>query len=93
MSREKLSPVLGICKSKSTDDGFAKAEQMVEEGGLGHSACIHTANKELVDKFGVRLEACRIIWNSPTSFGGIGNIYNSFIQSMTLGVVLMDTIQ
>jgi acetaldehyde dehydrogenase/alcohol dehydrogenase len=85
MSREKLSPVLGICKSKSTDDGFAKAEQMVEEGGLGHSACIHTANKELVDKFGVRLEACRIIWNSPTSFGGIGNIYNSFIPSMTLG--------
>src|SRR5574344_1244862 len=85
MSREKLSPVLGICKSKSTDDGFAKAEQMVEEGGLGHSACIHTANKELVEKFGVRLEAWRIIWNSPTSFGGIGNIYNSFIPSMTLG--------
>ncbi len=58
---------------------------MVELNGLGHSACIHTSNKELADEFGTRLKACRIIWNSPTTFGGIGNIYNSFLPSMTLG--------
>ena len=85
LSREKLSPVLGVLKVKSTKEGMDAAEAMVELGGLGHSACIHTKDKALVDEFGVRLKACRIIWNSPTSFGGIGNIYNSFIPSMTLG--------
>ena len=85
LTREKLSPVLALVKAKSTEDGFDKAEAMVEEGGLGHSACIHTKRKDLVDEFGLRLKACRIIWNSPTSFGGIGNIYNSFLPSMTLG--------
>ena len=85
MTREKLSPVLALLKSSSTDDGFNKAEAMVEFNGLGHSACIHTADKKLVDEFGIRMKACRIIWNSPTSFGGIGNIYNSYLPSMTLG--------
>lgn len=85
LTREKLSPVLALIKVKDYKEGFAAAEKMVEEGGLGHSACIHTTNKELADEFGLRLKACRIIWNSPTSFGGIGNIYNSFIPSMTLG--------
>lgn len=85
LTREKLSPVLALVKVSDYKEGFAEAEKMVEEGGLGHSACIHTQNKELADEFGVRLKACRIIWNSPTSFGGIGNIYNSFIPSMTLG--------
>ncbi len=85
LTREKLSPVLALVKAKDTADGFNKAEAMVEQGGLGHSACIHTASKELADEFGKRLEACRIIWNSPTTFGGIGNVYNSFLPSMTLG--------
>ena len=85
LSREKLSPVLGILKVKSNEEGLNAAEQMVELGGLGHSACIHSTNEELVKQFGEKLKACRIIWNSPTSFGGIGNIYNSFIPSMTLG--------
>ncbi len=85
MSREKLSPVLALIKSNSTEDGFNKAEAMVEFNGLGHSACIHTSDKKLVDAFGVRMKACRIIWNQPTSFGGIGNIYNSYLPSMTLG--------
>ena len=85
MSREKLSPVLALIKSNSTEDGFNKAEAMVEFNGLGHSACIHTADKKLVDAFGIRMKACRIIWNQPTSFGGIGNIYNSYLPSMTLG--------
>lgn len=85
LSREKLSPVLALIKAKSTSDGFDKAEAMVELNGLGHSACIHTHEKILVDEFGTRLKACRIIWNQPTSFGGIGNIYNNFLPSMTLG--------
>ncbi len=85
LTREKLSPVLALIKAKDTKNGMDLAEDMVELNGLGHSACIHTARKDLVDEFGLRLEACRIIWNSPTSFGGIGNIYNSFLPSMTLG--------
>lgn len=85
LTREKLSPVLALLKSKDSKNGLDLAEKMVELNGLGHSACIHTSNKDLVNEFGERLKACRIIWNSPTSFGGIGNIYNSFLPSMTLG--------
>lgn len=85
LTREKLSPVLAVLKVDDYKQGFDFAEKMVEEGGLGHSACIHTSDKKLVEAFGLRLEACRIIWNSPTSFGGIGNVYNSFLPSMTLG--------
>ncbi len=85
LTREKLSPVLAVLKSKDSKEGLDLAEKMVELNGLGHSACIHTSNKELADEFGTRLKACRIIWNSPTTFGGIGNIYNSFLPSMTLG--------
>ena len=85
LTREKLSPVLALIKAKDTKQGLDLSEAMVELNGLGHSACIHTSDKALVDEFGTRLKACRIIWNSPTSFGGIGNIYNSFLPSMTLG--------
>ena len=85
LTREKLSPVLAILKSKNTDDGMLKAEQMVEFYGLGHSAAIHTASQELADEFGKRVKAMRIIWNSPATFGGIGNVYNSFLPSLTLG--------
>ena len=85
LTREKLSPVLALLKAKDTKDGFKKSEQMVEFNGLGHSACIHTNDKKLVDEYALLLKACRIIWNSPTTFGGIGNIYNSFLPSMTLG--------
>ncbi len=85
LTREKLSPVLACLKAESIDDGFDKAEAMVEFGGLGHTACIHTANKELAKKFGLRLKACRICVNSPSTLGGIGNVYNSLIPSLTLG--------
>ncbi len=84
-TREKLSPVLAIIKVKNSEEGLKIAEQMVEFNGLGHSAAIHTANKNLVETFGKTLKAIRIIWNSPASFGGIGNIYNSFLPSLTLG--------
>ncbi len=85
LTREKLSPVLAILKAKNVDDGMLKAEQMVEFNGLGHSAAIHTASQELADEFGKRVKAMRIIWNSPATFGGIGNVYNSFLPSLTLG--------
>ncbi len=85
LTREKLSPVLAMLKADSIEDGFNKAEQMVLFNGTGHSAAIHTQNEDLVREFGKRIKACRIIWNSPSTFGGIGNIYNSFIPSLTLG--------
>ncbi|MGD9910285.1 MAG: bifunctional acetaldehyde-CoA/alcohol dehydrogenase [Candidatus Izemoplasmatales bacterium] len=85
LTREKLSPILAIIKAKNTEDGMSLACQMVEFYGLGHSAAIHTMNKELVDEFGKQVKAMRIIWNSPATFGGIGNVYNSFLPSLTLG--------
>ena len=85
LTREKLSPVLAILKANSTEEGITLAEKMVEFNGLGHSAVVHSNNEKVVEEFGVRLKAIRIIWNSPASFGGIGNIYNRFIPSMTLG--------
>ena len=85
LSREKLSPVLAMEKASSVEDGFDKAEATVMLNGVGHTAAIHTRSAELAKKFGERIKACRLIWNSPTTFGGIGNIYNSFIPSLTLG--------
>ncbi|MDO4701495.1 MAG: bifunctional acetaldehyde-CoA/alcohol dehydrogenase [Erysipelotrichaceae bacterium] len=85
LTREKLSPVLALLKAESIEDGLKKADQMVMFDGIGHSAAIHTENAELAKEFGKRLKACRIIWNSPSTFGGIGNVYNSFIPSLTLG--------
>ena len=85
LTREKLSPVLAVLKSKDSEEGIALAKKMVEFNGLGHSAAIHTANKTLVEHFGDVIPAIRIIWNSPSTFGGIGNVYNSFLPSLTLG--------
>lgn len=85
LSREKLSPVLAVLKAKDNEEGIKFSQEMVELNGLGHSAGIHTKNEGLVKEFGLACKACRIIWNSPTTFGGIGAIYNSFIPSMTLG--------
>ena len=85
LTREKLSPVLAVLKASSTEDGMNKAKQFLEFGGLGHSAAIHTSNKELAEKFGDLVPAIRVIWNSPSTFGGIGNVYNAFIPSLTLG--------
>ena len=85
LTREKLSPVLALLKAESVEDGLNKAEQMVEFHGLGHSAAIHTSDAELAKTFGERVKAIRIIWNSPSTFGGIGDVYNSFLPSLTLG--------
>ena len=85
MTREKLSPVLAILKSKDAEEGFKLAEQMVCFNGLGHSAAIHCKEQAMADAYGEKVKAMRIIWNSPSTFGGIGNVYNSFLPSLTLG--------
>ncbi len=85
LTREKLSPVLAVVKASNTEDGLKKAKASVEFNGLGHSAAIHTTNKALAEKFGDIVPAIRVIWNSPSTFGGIGNVYNSFLPSLTLG--------
>ena len=85
MSREKLSPVLAVYKVSGFEEGTELCEKMLEFGGLGHTAAIHCHDQEMSDKFGDVVKAIRIVWNSPSTFGGIGNVYNSFIPSLTLG--------
>jgi len=85
LTREKLAPVLAVLRATSTEEGISLAEQMVEFDGLGHSASIHTEDEALVERYGTRVKAVRIIWNAPSSLGGIGDIYNAFIPSLTLG--------
>ena len=85
LTREKLSPVIAVLKSDSREDGINKARQMVEFNGLGHSAAIHTADEELTKEFGKAVKAIRVICNSPSTFGGIGDVYNAFLPSLTLG--------
>jgi len=85
LTREKLSPVLAILKSTSTENGFALSEAMVNFHGLGHSAAIHTKEASIAKAFGERVKAIRVIWNSPATFGGIGDVYNAFLPSLTLG--------
>lgn len=85
LTREKLSPVLAVLKAESTEDGIAKSAAMVEFNGLGHSAAIHTLNHDISVEFGLKCKAIRVIENAPSTFGGIGSVYNAFIPSLTLG--------
>ncbi|MFC7306947.1 bifunctional acetaldehyde-CoA/alcohol dehydrogenase [Streptomyces monticola] len=85
LTREKLSPVLAALKAGSTELGIELAARMVEFHGLGHSAAIHAEDEKLVEEFGKRVKAIRVIANSPSTFGGIGDVYNAFMPSLTLG--------
>lgn len=85
LTREKLCPVLAVVRSESAEEGIELAEQMVRFDGLGHSAVIHSQDTDLVRAYGERVPAVRIITNSPSSLGGIGDIYNAFVPSLTLG--------
>ena len=87
LTREKLSPVLAFLKAENHEDGFKKAKQMLELNGIGHSASIHThgGNNDLIEAFAQEMEACRILVNSPSSIGGIGDLYNEMTPSLTLG--------
>ncbi|PFG37660.1 acetaldehyde dehydrogenase/alcohol dehydrogenase [Flavimobilis soli] len=85
LTREKLCPVLAVLRADGAEEGIRLSEQMVEFDGLGHSGSIHSENKQIIDEFGSRIKAVRIITNAPSSLGGIGDIYNAFIPSLTLG--------
>ena len=85
LSREKLSPVLAIIKAKDVNDGITKAEIMVEMGGLGHTSSIHSTDDEVINEFSRRLRTGRIVVNSPSTHGAIGDIYNTNMPSLTLG--------
>ena len=84
-SKEKLSPVLTYYIVKDETEGIDLAERLLEFGGLGHSAVIHSENKETILKFSETMKAGRIIVNSPSTHGAIGDIYNTNMPSLTLG--------
>ncbi|NMA82672.1 MAG: bifunctional acetaldehyde-CoA/alcohol dehydrogenase [Epulopiscium sp.] len=85
LSKEKLSPVLAILKAKNVEDGISLCEAMVELGGLGHSSVIHSEDDKVIQEFSERLKTGRLIINSPSSHGAIGDIYNTNMPSLTLG--------
>lgn len=85
LSFEKLSPVLAYFIAKNQEQGFAFSSKMLDLGGLGHSAVIHTGDMKIADAFGVEMKVGRIIVNSPSSQGAIGDIYNTNTPSLTLG--------
>ena len=88
-AHEKLSPVLAMYKAKDFEDALAKAEQLVADGGYGHTSSLYvnaTTEKEKIAEFGARMKTCRILINTPSSQGGIGDLYNfKLAPSLTLG--------
>jgi acetaldehyde dehydrogenase/alcohol dehydrogenase len=85
ISKEKLSPVLAYYVVDSTKQGFQYAKNMLDIGGLGHSAVLHSNDEILWTKYGEKMQVGRIIINSPSSQGAIGDIYNTNLPSLTLG--------
>ena len=85
LSREKLSPVLAYYVVDGYEEGFDVCKKILDFGGLGHSAIIHSTNEEVIKKFGEAMKVGRIIVNSPSSQGAIGDIYNTNTPSLTLG--------
>ena len=85
LSREKLSPVLAYFKVKDWHQGFEYAQKMLNLGGLGHSAVIHSTNNDLITLYGETMKVGRVISNSPSSQGAIGDNYNTNTPSLTLG--------
>ena len=87
-AHEKLSPVLAMYKAKTFDEAVSKAEQLVADGGYGHTSSlyINVNQKEKMDKFEAAMKTCRILINTPSSQGGIGDLYNfKLVPSLTLG--------
>ena len=88
-AHEKLSPVLAMYRAKDIDDAFDKAEHLIADGGYGHTSSIYlnaVTRKDLIDRFAARMKTCRILVNTPSSQGGIGDLYNFMLRpSLTLG--------
>ncbi|MBM7854826.1 acetaldehyde dehydrogenase/alcohol dehydrogenase [Desulfohalotomaculum tongense] len=85
LSQEKLSPILAFYVVEDYKQGIERSVQVVEFGGLGHSAAIHSENKDVVQEFSDTVRVGRIIVNSPTTHGAIGELYNTNVPSLTLG--------
>ena len=88
-AHEKLSPVLAMYKAESFDDAVAKAEQLVADGGYGHTSSLYVDavnERDKIDIFAAAMKTCRILVNTPSSHGGIGDLYNfKLTPSLTLG--------
>ena len=88
-AHEKLSPVLAMYKASSFDDAVSKAYRLIEDGGLGHTSSLYintVTEKEKIEKFYNTMKTCRVLINTPSSQGGIGDIYNfKLAPSLTLG--------
>ncbi|MBO5370330.1 MAG: bifunctional acetaldehyde-CoA/alcohol dehydrogenase [Clostridia bacterium] len=88
-AHEKLSPVLAMYKAKDFGDALTKAEQLVADGGYGHTSSVYlneVTEKEKLGEFAARMKTCRILVNTPSSHGGIGDLYNfKLAPSLTLG--------
>ncbi len=88
-AHEKLSPVLAMYKAEDIQDAFAKAEHLVADGGYGHTSSIYlnvATEQAKLDEFAARMKTCRILVNTPSSQGGIGDLYNfKLAPSLTLG--------
>ena len=88
-AHEKLSPVLAMYKAKDFDDALSKADRLVRDGGIGHTSSLYvnvTTEKEKIEKFENTMKTCRILINTPSSHGGIGDLYNfKMTPSLTLG--------
>lgn len=88
-AHEKLSPVLAMYKSSSFDDSLEKAYRLIEDGGLGHTSSLYVntvTEKEKIKKFYSKMKTCRVLVNTPSSQGGIGDLYNfKLTPSLTLG--------
>ena len=88
-AHEKLSPVLAMYKASSFDDALEKAYRLIEDGGLGHTSSLYVntvTEKEKIEKFYSKMKTCRVLVNTPSSQGGIGDLYNfKLTPSLTLG--------
>ena len=88
-AHEKLSPVLAMYRAEDIQDAFAKAEQLIADGGYGHTSSIYldeVTQKDKISEFSARMKTCRILVNTPASQGGIGDLYNfKLLPSLTLG--------
>lgn len=88
-AHEKLSPVLAIYKSENFNDALEKAAQLIADGGYGHTSSVYlnaVTEQEKLDAFSAKMKTCRVLVNTPSSFGGIGDLYNfKLAPSLTLG--------
>lgn len=85
LSREKLSPILACYIVSDYREGIERCQQMTEFGGLGHSAVIHSENQQIIEEFARQVRTGRLLINSPSSHGAIGDLYNTNTPSLTLG--------